>query len=483
MKPRPRRIGRGAVLAVLLLGAGPGCDATEPASSSDDVQQREADQTPSTDAVEEEPAPTGPRPCPSRAGDGVTLQDEATHEMAWGSLGDLVVGPRGAATLAWESGSRTSRGWQVQTADLPPSPGDPQVLPGPPPGVLPAGARVSALFPMGDHLGVDGSGALTAVFRQDLRLASGQTTESYDLAFSDRSVGGAWSSVPHVADEGGIGDAQLAVSSSGAAVVAWYRYFDGEFASYVSYRASAGAAWTPARRVAPRSALLWDAGIDERGRAVLLYSTQGEDAMVVRGTPTAGWSRPHPLPGQARTLAVGAGGAAVVAGTRGAEGRRAYTVSMSRSGTWREPVPQPGEGLYPDRPVAMDGAGRALYVWWEDRDLLTRWSRPGGRWRAPCVLASDVPDPRYFDEVDSHVAVNARGDALVMWRTKDQTPRLWARYKPSGRPWSEAIAVTPDDGRLLGEFRAALGSGGDVALAWITGNSREIHLARFSPTR
>lgn len=482
MQPRPRRLGRGAILAVLLLGAGPGCDATEPASSPDEAQQRDAGEARSTDAVEEEPAPTAPQPCPSRSDITLTVEDEATYEMAWGGLGDLVVGPRGAATLAWESGSRTSRGWELQTADLPSSPGDPQQPPGPPPGVLPAGARVSALFPMGDHLGVDGSGALTVVFQQDLRLASGQTTESYDLAFSDRAPGGSWSPVPHVVDAGGIGDAELAVSSSGAAVVAWDRY-DGEFGSYVSYRPSAGAAWTPAERVAPRSASLWDAGIDERGRAVLLYSTQREDAMVIRGTPTSGWSRPHRLPGQARTLAVGAGGAAVVAGARGAEGRRAYTVSMSPSGTWREPVPQPGEGLYPDRPVAMDGRGRALYVWWEDRDLLAQWSRPGGRWRAPCVLASDVPDPRYFDEVESHVAVSSRGDALVMWRTKDPTPRLWARHKPAGEPWSDPIAVTPDDGRLLGEYGAAIGARGHVAMAWITGNRREIHLVRLSPAR
>jgi hypothetical protein len=70
-----------------------------------------------------------------------------------------------------------------------------------------------------------------------------------------------------------------------------------------------------------------------------------------------------------------------------------------------------------------------------------------------------------------------------MWRTKDSTPRLWARHKPSGEPWSEAIAVTPDDGRLLGEYGAAIGARGHVAMAWITGNSRKIHLVRLSPTR
>jgi hypothetical protein len=484
MNPPPRRSGHGAVLTVLVLlvGASSGCDGTGPASSSDGVQQRDADRSQTTEAVEEDPAPTGPRPCPSQSGRALTIRDRTTEEVAWGSLGDLVVGPRGAATLAWESGSRSSRGWQVRTSSLPSSPGDPQVLPGPPPDVLPAGARVSALFGFGDHLGVDGSGALTAAFRQDLRLASGQTTENYDLVLSDRAPGGAWSPVPHVVVEGGLMNTVLAVSSSGAAVLAWDRYDAGDFSSYVSYRPSAGAAWTPAEHMAPLSGLL-DAGIDEAGRAVLLFRTQSEKTVVVRGTPTAGWSRPHLLPGRARTLAVGAGGAAVVEGTRGAEGRRPFTVSMSPSGTWREPVRQPGNGLYPDRPVAIDGTGHALYVWWEEERLMTRRSGAGGRWRSPCVLAEDAREPRYFDEVDSHVAVSSRGDALVMWRTKDPTPRLWARYKPSGQPWTEPIAVTPNDGRLLGEFRAAIGARGHAAMAWITGNSRQIHLLRASPPR
>lgn len=484
MRPPPRRIGRGAVLTVLVLviGTSPGCDGTDPANSSGGVQERDGDQPRSTDAVEEDPAPTGPRACPSQPGSVLTIRGQTTDEVAWGSIGDLVVGPRGAATLAWISGSRSSRGWQVQTSSLPSSPGDPQVLPGPPPDVLPAGARVSALFGLGDHLGVDGSGALTATFRQDLRLANGQTTESYDLALSDRAPGGAWSSVPHVVDEGGLMDTELAVNSSGAAVVAWDRIDDGDFSSYVSYRPSAGAAWTPAERVASSSGLL-DAGIDEAGRAVLVYMTEGEKTSAVRGTPLDGWSRPQPLPGRARTLAVGADGAAVVEGSRGSEGRRPFTVSMSPSGTWREPVRQPGDALYPDRPVAIDGTGHALYVWWEEQRLMTRRSGAGGRWRSPCVLANDVREPRYFDDVDAHVAVNSRGDALVMWRTKDPTPQLWARYKPSGQPWTEPLAVTPDDGRLLGEFRAAVGARGHVAMAWITGNSRQIHLLRSDPPR
>ena len=114
---------------------------------------------------------------------------------------------------------------------------------------------------------------------------------------------------------------------------------------------------------------------------------------------------------------------------------------------------------------------------------MTRWSGPGGRWREPCVLADGVPDPRYFDDVDSHVAVNRRGDALVVWRTKDQTPHLWARYKPAGQAWTEPLEVTANATRLPGEFRAAIGARGDAAIAWMAANNRQLNVLRMSPAR
>ena len=477
MKAPPRLIQRGASVLVLILtfGASLACNGTGPASRSDELQGDSDDRSSSADLAEEDPAPSGPRPCPTQSAAAWANPNRSTSYVANGSLGDLVVAPRGTATLAWVSGSRTSRVWQVRTSDLPSSPGDPQVLPGPRTGLVPAGAKASALFPIGDHLGVDDSGALTAAFQQDLLLASGQTTEVYDLVISDRAVGNTWSSMPHVADDGSISGAELAVNSSGAAVLAWDVYDGGGFPSYVSYRPAAGAAWTPAVRVAPRSQSVRDVGIDDAGRAVLLYSTPSEDAMAVRGTPTAGWSRPQPLPGRDMTLAVGAGGAAVVSGLRGAQGLRPYTISMSRSGTWGAPVPQP-DADFPGPTVAMDGAGRALYLWWDEQRLMTRWSERGGSWREPCVLADGVADPRYFDHVASHVAVNSRGDALVVWRTKDPAPQLWARAKRAGQAWTEPIEVTAGTGRLLGEFRAAIGARGHAAIAWTTGDQRQVKL-------
>ena len=87
-----------------------GCDETGAASHSDGVQQRFADRSRATDVVAEDPAQSGPRPCTSQSGSTWTTQDRMTRDVAYVGMGDLVVGPRGTATLAWISGSRSSRG-------------------------------------------------------------------------------------------------------------------------------------------------------------------------------------------------------------------------------------------------------------------------------------------------------------------------------------------------------------------------------------
>ena len=71
----------------------------------------------------------------------------------------------------------------------------------------------------------------------------------------------------------------------------------------------------------------------------------------------------------------------------------------------------------------------------------------------------------------------------MVWRTKDRTPQLWARYKPAGQAWTEPVKVTANGTRLLGEFRAAIGARGHAAIAWMTGNHRQLNVVRRSPTR
>ena len=72
---------------------------------------------------------------------------------------------------------------------------------------------------------------------------------------------------------------------------------------YASYRAGAGADWTPEEVVA-RNASLQQVGIDDAGRVLLLFSrgpnpgsTRGERLYAVRRIPGRGWEDPHRLAG------------------------------------------------------------------------------------------------------------------------------------------------------------------------------------------
>jgi hypothetical protein len=408
-----------------------------------------------------------------------------------GWVADVVVSRTGTATMAWMAWSGFANDpVLIRTSDAPPAPGDPQDPPDPPDAQDPLDARVSA---RGGDLGIDAADRLTMLWRQDLLTpAPGHVfTEYYDLVPSDRAPGGRWSGAPPVLGRTGfIGDAQLEVNASGAAVVAWQQHIGRGSDVFASYRATAGGGWTPRERVSDAQ---WfrQAGIDDEGRVLLVYNPRSGGrggVKVIRRTPADGWGRPQSVGGPDTNdprLAVGAGGAAVVIYTRyeeeGWPNAPQLTSRMSPAGNWGAPVRQP-YGLPVPGPAAidMDAKGRTLFAWWDRADLMVRWSRSDGRWREPCVLAADVSHPRQFGEVATQVVVNRHGDALVTWRAKGRVQQLWARYQRAGQAWTQPVRVTPVGRPPRGEFSTDVGDRGHVAIAWTTRG--QLHVRRASPT-
>lgn len=480
-----RRPGRHrAALALVVIAAlisWPASETTGPSQGPDAAAAvgAGADTGLSIETVARSSMSTDPQSCRTQPSSAWTIDHRKTVDVPkWGTIGDLVVDRNGTATLA--HGDWVGDRGNVRTSSVPSAPGDPQTLPGAPPDApLPNGAKTSAMFSMGNHLGVDNSGALTAVFQQDLIPRGGDNTEVYDLALSERPVGGTWSPTPHVAGGGWIGGAEVHVNASGAAVAVWDTY---DALVRVSYRPTAGAAWTPSQPVAPDATFVWDAGIDDTGRVVVAYMTRDEDLRVVAGTPITGWSRPRPLPGLRPELAVGSGGHVLVTVARGEQGLQHWTYTISPTGQRGNGIRQPNTGSYPDPVIAVDGTGRGTYMWWEDNRLMTRSSGRDGQWRKPCVLADHVREPRYYDDVTRHLGVNSRGDALVIYRTRHRAIHLWASYKPVGQPWTEPVKVTAGATRRYGEFRAAIGQSGHGAVAWITHNDKQLTILRMSPS-
>jgi hypothetical protein len=211
--------------------------------------------------------------------------------------------------------------------------------------------------------------------------------------------------------------------------------------------------------------------------------TRDEEVRVITGTPVTGWSQPRPLPGGRAQLAVGSGGHVLVTIARGRSWKQHWTYTMSPTGRWVDRVRQPNTGTYPDPVIAVDASGRATYMWWENQRLITRSSGRNGQWRRPCVLADDAREPRYYDDVTRHLAVNSRGDAVAMYRTRDRAIHLWASYKPAGQRWTEPAKITAGATRRYDEYRAAIGPDGHAAVAWITHNQKQLTMLRMSPVR
>jgi hypothetical protein len=462
-----------------------GCDGgdpsrTPPAAPSGHAAASATAATP--DRVARRPVRKKPVPCPS-----VRMRSWTKHGIAtvgrglkvYGSPPDVVVSRTGTATVAWTawSGRPLSSNLVIRTADDPPATGDPQDPAHSPP--------VQVTFPeFNDYLGIDAADMQTLVFTSD-RVGGGPVATS--LMLSDRAPGAEWPSPPTKALHRTMtDDPQLAVNASGAAVVLWPPgvFGPGPNGMWASYRRTADAEWTSPQRVPATNAMYFDVDIDDAGRVLVaydrIYDDQKGGVWAIRRTPAGEWRKRHRLSGPNTMLSIMAmsrGGAAVVSyrhvdGDLRVDGPP-FTARMSAAGTWGSPVQQM---KYLDWDAGMDAKGRALLTGWHGTDLLARWSRRDGRWRKPFVVAADVskPGPVY-------VAVNRRGDALVVWGAKDGVEQLWARYQPTGQEWTKPVMVTEANSRPKWTG-VTIGECGDTAVAWMTRNHREVQVRRLTPT-
>jgi hypothetical protein len=403
---------------------------------------------------------------------------ESVGDLVW-MIPDVVVSRAGTATVAFGSADDV-----VRTADDPPAPDDPQD---------PAhGEQQTSMQFGGVHLGIDGADVQTLMYQKFVRLLddSGSSNEIVDVMLPDRVPGGEWSSPSaEVKERELLTGAHLAVNASGAAVLMWLE----SSRLYAVYRDGAGAGWTGPKRVPAPADISPDVevGIDDAGRVLLVFDRGFGHAGVwaIRRSPEGEWGKPLRLSGPDTALfamAVGAGGAAVALhgyldGDGVAHGPP-FASRMSPSGHWRAPVRQ-WSGLGLGGAVDMDAKGRALIAGWNGTDLMGRWSRLGGRWRKPFVLAGDVSRTREVGGSQVKVEVNRRGAAVVGWAAKGRVAQLWARYRPVGRQgWTQPVRLTrTDDLPILFRVRAAIGECGHVAFVWETSGDTRLRVLRASP--
>lgn len=410
-----------------------------------------------------------------------TAHPVRTVSTGLGLLGqpDLVVASSGQATTAWNGRPEKYGPTVIRSADDPATAGDPRSPT--------AGALVSAHFPAPNfQIGQDASGVQTLMWYQERMTPDGEFTDRYALALATRTGNGDWSTPPAEVVHRFIVNPQLAVNAAGAAVVVWGQFprGGGDPHVYASYRPVGRGDWSAAEKVPDAQSIAFHVGIDDAGNALVVYDKSGQTVVkAVRRPPGGAWGTPRQISGPRSfdsTMAVSAGGGAVVAWKRLDSEDHVdahFTARMTSGGKWRSPV-QRAEGMgIPLRGLDVDSRGRALAAWWVGTNLMAMWSRSDGTWRSPFVLAASQQNP---ERPRLKVAVNRRGDALVVWRTGgDSDPRLRARYRPAGGAWSNAARLTPH-GVTPGLYGIAIGDCGHTAVSWTTDN-RLVQIRRTSP--
>ena len=139
------------------------------------------------------------------------------------------------------------------------------------------------------------------------------------------------------------------------------------------------------------------------------------------------------------------------------------------AGEWQEPVPL-SEGESFTTQAAMDARGDATAVWMHydgSHYVVESAYRPEqGEWEA----ATRVSQPGE-EAGNPHVAIDAKGDALVVWTGQygDQE-RLRAAYRSTGGSWSEPVDVS-SDGEQIESPRAAVDPDGNAIAVWSGGGT------------
>lgn len=294
------------------------------------------------------------------------------------------------------------------------------------------------------HVGLDAAGSAVAMWNQT------DTTSRNSIWANRYSASGGWGSALRVADDGAQDlDPSLAVSADGSAVVVWSRLGSGIWAS----RAAAGGAWgTPVRLAAglinvdvgaPRVAA------DANGNAVAVWA---------QSTTSGGRFATHLV---SRRLSGGAWSAS--------------TVPLY--------APVPGDVLSEAR-LAVDGRGRFAAAWGRvDGSVHAAWTDASGAWGTPATVRAAGSELRSLPDIglDSH------GDAFATWSARNAatgTEEVWiARFTGSGG-WT-APSLHQPAGEIGGLPRVAVNARGDAALVWIrnSGDGSRIAARSFTSGR
>ena len=236
-------------------------------------------------------------------------------------------------------------------------------------------------------------------------------------------------------------DPRIAMNSRGDAIVAW----DVEGPTGCLIRAafrSPGGAWGATRTISGGHVFCrgnHTVAIDERGDAIVAWVAMRDSTMLVktaRRDANGRWSAQRVI-GRASAVAEPPGAAHVGMDARGDEtvlwtdparvlgGRRTVWARVRPVGRRWGAKQRIADVTYESSPsFAMNARGDASVVWEDKRGVEVASAPAGGRWQKPTTV-SDRKSAEIAFEAVPVVALDARGDAMIAWQSHENIKTAW----------------------------------------------------------
>lgn len=303
-------------------------------------------------------------------------------------------------------------------------------------------------------LAVDASGAVTALWEESVTGMS-----SFPNLWSNRSTPGPGWGTPQLVAVGH--DPQVAVAPSGDAIAAWTRR-DGTHFDVVASRYTAGAWSAPVELQPPgETGTSPRLAVDAGGNALVIWSRgAGPSGVAAAGlasrrfTPAGGWAPMSIVADhRARDLSMVGDAEGRAVGLWSSDGDPGDSIWSARfaAGAWSAPVrlddPATPAYLWRAEPaLALDGDGRALAIWNAQvpgspvRYHLVARRHDGVAWSAPAVLAMRAN----WSYQGLQLAADDAGNAVALWLDPweyEQFRLRASRFTPAGG-WTAPVALS-----------------------------------------
>ncbi len=269
-----------------------------------------------------------------------------------------------------------------------------------------------------------------------------------------------------------------------------------------SYR-PAGGSWEPSAALSAGESYVPQAAMDAQGDATVVWMHYDGSRYVVEGAyrpAGGGWGPPTVLSqpgeegGDPQIALDGEGDTMVVWDGHPAGGEVVRAAYRPTGGSWQAPmdVSKNGDEVQPLH-VAMDAHGDALLVWSDGTheaggyDLVQAAYRPaGGEWQKPTTLSENGEDA-----YPSDVVFDTQGNAAVVWeRWNGSHDVVQADYRPAGGGWQEPKSLS-EEGKdstdavvVLDAAGSSTTADGDATAVWTSseGGCKEIMGCKEPPT-